>query len=72
MGGISNTSHHVHHMNSQMPSVNHYSQNKHHDVNNTNDLNPMIMMSGEEGDASYNNSQVNMTAVTNHQHIGTV
>lgn len=63
MGGISNTSN-MQHMGSYMPSINHHSQYKHNDVNNTNDLNPMIMMSGEDGSASYNNSHINMTQTT--------
>lgn len=34
-------------------------------VNNTNDLNPMIMMSGEDGSASHSNiSAVNLTNIT--------
>lgn len=49
-------------MGSFVPSVNHHSHYKQGDLaNNTNDLNPMIMMSGEEGSASMTNSQINMT-----------
>lgn len=33
-------------------------------VNNTNDLNPMIMMSGEEGSPSQVTSQINLTNLT--------
>jgi len=33
-------------------------------INNTNDLNPMIMMSGEEGSASASVSQINLTSIT--------
>lgn len=49
-------------MGSFVPSVNHHSHYKQGDlVNHTADLNPMIMMSGEEGSASMTNSQINMT-----------
>ena len=33
-------------------------------INNTNDLNPMIMMSGEEGSASNNITSVNLTSIS--------
>ena len=34
-------------------------------INNTNDMNPMIMLSGEDGSASHSNiSTVNLTSLT--------